>query len=100
MYQKAIRLNPVGSSLAFSNLGTCCRRTGQFEGAVSAYKQSLLRSPDNIFAHNGLASTYILMGREKEAYSEAAEVLRIDPKFSLDNYSKAVAFLSGSIGLR
>jgi adenylate cyclase len=93
MYQKAIRLNPFGSSLAFSNLGTCCRRIGQFEEAVSAYKQSLLRSPDNIFAHNGLASTYILMGREKDAHSVAAEVLRIDPKFSLDNYSKAVAFL-------
>jgi adenylate cyclase len=93
MYQKAIRLNPVGSSLAFSNLGTCCRRTGQLEEAVSAYKQAISRSPDNIFAHNGLASTYILMGREKEAHSEAAEVLRIDPKFSLDNYSKALAFL-------
>jgi hypothetical protein len=28
------------------------------------------------------------MGREKEARAEAAEVLRINPKFSLDNYAK------------
>ena len=91
MFQKAIRLNPIGSSTAFINLGICYRRTGRFEEAVSAFKQALLRSPDNIFAHLSLASTYILMGREKEARAEAAEVLRINPKFSLDNYAKAVA---------
>jgi adenylate cyclase len=93
LYQKAIRLNPFCWSLAFSNLGHCFRRTGQFEEAVSAYKQANLRSPDSIFAHVGLASTYIAMSCEKEARAEAAEVLRIDPKFSLDNYSKASAFL-------
>jgi adenylate cyclase len=92
MYQKAIRLNPLGLTTAFGNLGSCYRRTGRFEEAVSAYKQSLLRSSNDIFTHNGLASTYILMGKEKEAHSEAAEVLRIDPEFSLDNYSKAISF--------
>jgi hypothetical protein len=29
------------------------------------------------------------LGREKEARLEAAEVLRINPKFSVDNYAKA-----------
>ena len=28
-----------------------------------------------------------MMGREQEARAEAAEVLRINPKFSLDNYA-------------
>jgi hypothetical protein len=32
-----------------------------------------------------------MMGREKEARAEAEEVLRINPKFSLDNYAKTVA---------
>jgi adenylate cyclase len=89
-FQKAIRLNPLGSSNTFSSLGTCYRRTGRFEEAVLAYRQALLRSPNNIFAHVGLTSTYILMGREKEAHAEAAEILRIDTTFSLDNYSRAV----------
>jgi hypothetical protein len=31
------------------------------------------------------------MGREKECRAEAAEVLRINPKFSLDNYAKGIA---------
>jgi len=31
-----------------------------------------------------------MMGREKEARAEVAEVLRINPKFSLDYYAKNV----------
>jgi len=33
-----------------------------------------------------------LMGREKEASAEAAEVLRINPKFSLDHFRKTVPY--------
>jgi hypothetical protein len=32
------------------------------------------------------------MGREKEARAEAAEVLRINPKFSVDSYAKILLF--------
>jgi hypothetical protein len=34
-----------------------------------------------------LAAVYIMMGRDKEAQAAAAEVLRINPKFSLDWYA-------------
>ena len=33
-----------------------------------------------------------MMGREKEARAEAAEVLRINPKFSLDSWGKTLPF--------
>jgi hypothetical protein len=33
-----------------------------------------------------------MMGREKEARAEAAEVLRISPKFSLDYYAKTLGY--------
>jgi hypothetical protein len=33
-----------------------------------------------------------MMGREKDARAEAAEVLRIDPKFSLDSLSKRLPY--------
>ena len=36
--------------------------TGRLEEAVSANKQALLRSPDNIFAHLDLAENYIADG--------------------------------------
>jgi adenylate cyclase len=91
MFQKAIRLDPVGTTSIYLNYGSALRITGRFEEAVSAYKKSVQREPNNIFAHVGLAGTYNMMGREKEARAEAEEVLRINPKFSLDNYAKTVA---------
>jgi TolB-like protein/Tfp pilus assembly protein PilF len=86
VFQKAIRLNPFGPSALYSDFATVLRITGRFEEAVSAYKKAIQIAPDNIFAHINLAATYSMMGREKEARAEAAEVLRINPKFSLDHY--------------
>lgn len=90
--KKAIRLNPFGSAWYFQNLGHAYRITGRFEEAVPAYKKALQLSPGSIFAHVGLAATYSMMGREQEARAEAAEVLRINPKFSLDYWARAMSF--------
>jgi adenylate cyclase len=81
LYQKAIRLNPGGSTSIYLNLGSALRMTGKYEEAVSAFRESIQRSPDNILGHIGLATVYSMLGREKEARAEAAEVLRINPKF-------------------
>ena len=59
---------------------------------MSAYKKAIQIAPDNFLAHLHLALTYDLMGREREARAEAAEVLRINPKFSLDDYAKNAVF--------
>jgi adenylate cyclase len=86
--EKAIRLDPLGETNNFLYLGHAYRTTGRLEEAVSAYKKAIQRSPDNFFAHMGLTATYSMMGREQEARAEAAEVLRISPKFSVDSYAK------------
>jgi len=95
--QKAIRLNPVGDSVNFFNLGFAYRLTGRFEEAVLAYKKALQRSPDNFLAHVALTATYSMMGREQEARTQAAEVLRLNPKFSVDSYVKKLPFKDQSI---
>jgi adenylate cyclase len=88
MFQKAIRLNPNASTMTFVNMGHALRNAGRFDEAVSAYKKGIQRAPDFIIAHIGLVITYGLMGREKEARAEAEEVLRINPKFSLDRFAR------------
>ena len=65
---------------------------GRFEEAVAAHKEALRRAPNYLRAHIGLAATYSMMGREKEARADAEEVLRINPKFSLDNYAKILPY--------
>ena len=85
-YQKAIRLTPVGSSFLYRDFGGALRTAKRFDEAVSALNKAIRLAPDDIFAHTQLTVTYVMMGREKEARAEAAEVLRIDPKFSFDKY--------------
>jgi len=43
-----------------------------------------------------LAATYWYMGLEKEARAEIAEVLKIDPKFSLEVYTAISPFKNPS----
>jgi adenylate cyclase len=89
LLQKAIRLNPLNSFLNYYNsLGNALMFTGRYEEAVSAYKEAIQRMPDYAWSHLQLAATYSMMGREKEAQTEAAELLSINPKFSLDFWAK------------
>ncbi|MEA1992541.1 MAG: tetratricopeptide repeat protein, partial [Thermodesulfobacteriota bacterium] len=85
-----IRLNPFPRSIYLVNLGNAYIATGQYDKAIEAYKKTIKREPNNIFAHMGLAATYSVMGREKEAHEAALEVLKIDPEFSLKKFAKAV----------
>jgi adenylate cyclase len=97
LLQKAIRLNPFGSTFYYHQLGNAFLFTGRFEEAVSAYKKVIQRVPDRIWTHVQLAATYSKMGREEEARAEVAEVLRINPKFSLDFYAKTAILKDRSI---
>jgi adenylate cyclase len=92
MFQKAIRLDPLGTTGMYLNFGMALRSAGRFEEAASAFKKSIQRAPNNIFAHSGLAATYSMMGREEEARAEVAEVLRLNPKYSLDGVAKTSTY--------
>ena len=91
MFQKAIRLNPNAPAVTFVNFGYALLNTGRFEEAVSELKKGIQRAPDFTVAHVCLAATYSMMGREKEAHAEAKEVLRINPKFSVDSWTMRTA---------
>jgi adenylate cyclase len=97
LFQKAIRLNPFGPPLYYRQFGNALYMTGRFEEAVSAYKKALQLQPNNIWPHLMLAATYSKMGREEEARAEAAEVLRINPKFSLDFWARTSAYKEQSV---
>lgn len=63
---------------------------GRYEEATAAYKRAVHRKPDNLLARIGLTATHCLSGRQGEARAAAAEVLRIHPKFSLEEYAKTL----------
>jgi adenylate cyclase len=88
IFQKAIRLNPFGPSFSYRTFGFALRNVGRFEEAVSAFTKAIQIAPDDMMAHLGLTGVYIMMGLEREARAEAAEVLRINPKFLEDSWAK------------
>jgi adenylate cyclase len=88
--KKAINLNPFPPSIYLRNLGSAYRMAGRNEEAIVEYKKSLPKNPDDLFTHLGLAVAYVSLGREEEARAEAAQVLRIYPKFSLEYYAKTL----------
>jgi len=88
MLEKAVRLNPNPPSWYLMTLGTCYRRIEQYEKALNEYKKAIQLQPDNLFAHMHLAVIYVYLGQEEKAKAEAAEVLRIDNKFSVERYAK------------
>jgi len=89
LIQKAIRLNPFGPFFLHSDFGAALRDAGRFGEAVAAFKKAVQLSPDSLTVRFRLASTYSMMGHDAEARAEAAEVLRINPKHSLDSYVKS-----------
>jgi adenylate cyclase len=97
LFQKSIRLNPKGPTYFFNCYGEALRYKGRFDESVSAHKKALQRAPNYILAHLGLAATYGLMGRENEARAEVEEVLKINPKISLDYLVKTDRFKDQSL---
>jgi adenylate cyclase len=94
-FEKSLRLSPIPvSSQLLTIQGHAYRQLGRYEEAVAAYKKVLQVYPNHLAGHLGLAAAYLLMGREKEARAEAAEALRIDPKFSLEVYASTSPFKS------
>jgi adenylate cyclase len=57
---------------------------GRYEEAIDALKKTIIRSPNLLITHVQLAAAYSELGREEEARAEVAEVLRLNPHFSLE----------------
>ena len=90
--EKAIRSNPIAPGHYFRQLGSAYRMMGRYEEAIAAYRKALDRSPDSIMTHVNLTATYSLSGRDAEARVQAKEVLRIQPRFSVERYVKQLPY--------
>jgi len=75
-----------------SDLAVAYRDAGQYEKAIEECKKALQREPNAQFPYIHMAISYIRLGLEKEAQAAAKEILRINPKFSLERYAKILPF--------
>jgi tetratricopeptide (TPR) repeat protein len=92
--ESALRLNPFPPSWYFVVSGIVYRLLERYEEAIAAYKKAISIEPGYLVAHVALATAYALVGREMEAQGEAEEVLRIEPKFSVERYAKSLTLMN------
>ncbi len=94
--EQAVRLHPFCPLWYRHVLATSYRMAGRYKEALALYRQILSRADKESYSplgiHLGLAEVYAEMGRVDEAHTQAKEVLRIDPTFSSENWSKRQPF--------
>jgi adenylate cyclase len=90
--RQGIRLNPFPEYWYFLHLGRCYNLKKQHEKALAKLKKALQLAPGGWGTQVSITTTYSLLGREEEARAEAAEVLKINPKFSLERYAKMLPY--------
>ncbi|MBA7680690.1 Lipopolysaccharide assembly protein B [subsurface metagenome] len=96
IYQRAIRLSPFPKSTTLFGLGLAYIFTGRYEEGVAACKKAVDIQPNNILSQVNLTFAYTVSGREEEARATAAQVLRLDPDFSVARFAKASKYKNKS----
>jgi adenylate cyclase len=80
-----IRLDPF-RPWPFQFMGVACYTLKRYGEAVRWLRESASRLPDSQLPHLMLAAAYAQSGQFEEARAEAAEVLRINPGFTIESW--------------
>jgi adenylate cyclase len=92
MIEMAIRLNPMPPSTWYVFLATALANAGRYDEAASVSRRAVKLAPNNLFAQLILVLSCIRGGCDEEARYAAAEVLRIQPGFSVDDLAKRLPY--------
>jgi adenylate cyclase len=88
----AMRLNPQPPQWYYLNLSGAYTQLGRYEESEPLIKKAIALSPKSANARAWLIILYGAMGKEEEARATAAELLKIDPKFSGEGFLKAMPY--------
>jgi tetratricopeptide (TPR) repeat protein len=81
---QALRLKSFMADEHLAGVGTAYAVAGRYAEARAPLQRYLSRYPNILVAHLMLAAVYSEVGQAAEAQAEAAEVLRLNPNFSLE----------------
>ena len=88
LYKAAMRLMPIPTNNLLRGYAVALRDADRYEESIPLLKRALKQEPNDLMVHVNLTQCYWLLGREDEAFKAAAEVLRLNPKFSVVVYAK------------
>jgi len=91
-YKKAIRLNPIPPNNHLWSLGLSYAYTEQYDEAIKWCEKAVRQEPNDLLARMMTTVVYSLSGQDENARAEVAEVIRIQPKFSLEKFEKKLTY--------
>ncbi|MGO9566846.1 MAG: adenylate/guanylate cyclase domain-containing protein [Desulfomonilaceae bacterium] len=97
---RAMRLNPMPPAWYYSMLGASYMLTEQYDKAITEFEKGLQLQPDSALHLQWLAATYSMAGREKEACKTVSELIRLNPKFSLERLEKLAMYKDPAVTKR
>ncbi len=86
-----MRHDPLYVPIAAGQLGLARYMMKEYSQALPSLRECASRAPGLRQSHVWLAAGLAQLGRLDEAHAEAAEVLRIDPKFTIDSTQRRQA---------
>ena len=92
LIRRAMRLCPIYPAWYLLVLGNACRLMRHNDDAVAVFEEAVKRNPDGLAAQLGLASTLGELHRIEDAQVSVAEILRIDPDFSVKTYVSGLSY--------
>ena len=87
-----MRLDPHYPFVYLCYLGHSYHLAGKVEEAIAALKRAVARNPDYLSSHRWLAAIYGELGREEEARTAVAEILRISPRASVEFSRQSIPY--------
>ncbi len=89
--KKAIRLDPFHPPVYLLALGDAYFTLRRYEDAIRVLKEGTSREPDYISNYVYLAESYAMAGRGGEAKRAVAQILRLNPGFTLAKYKAHIS---------
>ncbi len=84
LFEQAMRLSPTHPWWVPHAYGVTLHLLGRKEEAVQSLQKAIVLNPEHVLPQAFLAAVYTDLGRLDEARAAAAEVVRRDPKFSVN----------------
>jgi adenylate cyclase len=87
-FERAMRMSPVDPRLhlTFVMMGFAFIELRRFDEAIAAGKKALHQNPSYSAAYRCLASAFAHLGRDAEAREAAAQLLEVDPAFTISSW--------------
>ena len=87
--EKSLRLDSSTVSNTLWHLGMAYYLKGRYQDAQAALQRGVIKKPNFVGYHIGLAATFAQLGRQSDAKRSAEKVLQLNPFFEVRNYGTA-----------